>query len=407
MDFITRYKKIHTLKINCNITEQFKIQKIMFGFGGSNNIILIVKDNDKNDLVIKVIPDMIYFNFKVRPNQDQLEIKLYQFLTNRYILTERTPHIIGIYNHQKCTTIDRLLKEIRPSKKACPTYEDKLKNKIEPDVVDDKLCTLALQHEMKIVGPTYDIILLEYCSGELHAIIGWNMNQIRESNRKNYQERIDFFINDLRRIFFQVIFTLALIKDDYPGFLHGDFFVRNILIANNELYNDNDYIAYYYNKKIFYLLANGLYAKINDFGTTIIANELEPDTMEYTKLLDKYYHLNPFSQKTDIFNFFHDIYDGQNLGTYSIKKLAYEMKIPPEDIEPIKNYIDNFIDVATIDKINANNWSLLDNTWFIDGLKVLEDTVQTPSQYLDKQYFGTYQELPDGANIVKHYNKPQ
>lgn len=112
MDFILLNNNLRYDKISCNVVDQFKIKKIIFGSGGSNNIILDVDDLNKNNkLIIKIIPDFIYFNVKIKPNHDQLEIKFYQFFTKKYLLTARTPHIVGIYSYQKCSQIDKLLKK--------------------------------------------------------------------------------------------------------------------------------------------------------------------------------------------------------------------------------------------------------------------------------------------------------
>ena len=75
MNFKTLYDKFKNLKFSCNITKFFTINKILFGSGGSNNIILDVKDKNNNELLIKIIPERIYFNYRTKPNYDQLEIK--------------------------------------------------------------------------------------------------------------------------------------------------------------------------------------------------------------------------------------------------------------------------------------------------------------------------------------------
>lgn len=406
MDFITLYDKYHNLKINCNITDQFKVERVIFGSGGSNNIILAVTDKIENDkLIIKIIPDITYFNEKIKPNQDQLEINFYQFFTKKYILTNRTPHIVGIYNHQNCSQIDRLIKKIK-NKKPCPSHEDQLTKKLKPDHINDKLCELLLQHEMKIVGPIYDVILLEYCPADLNGMIEWYIYKIKKPNKESLDDIINEFIYNLYRMLFQIIFTLAIIQEDYPGFAHGDFFVRNILISFENNHKDNEYVAYHYKQRIFYLPANGPYAKINDFGMSIIVNELEPNTYLLYKPLDKFYHRNPFNQKTDIFNLLHDIYDGQNIGTLSIYAWTHKLELPFTAIKSIRDFLNNFIKVNAIDKINTINGELLNETWNIDGIKILEGTVSTPNEYLSGNIFSELQILPTDAKIVRHFNEP-
>ena len=406
MDFKYDYSNYHKLKLNCNIKSFFKIKQLLSGSGGSSNIIVDAKTKDNQNVIIKIIPSHIYFNVKTRPDYDKLEIKFYQFLTKKYILTDKTPHIVGIYNHQHCSRIDVLIKNIRPSKKKCPSHEDRLTKKIEYDKIDFLLCDLMLRYEMKLLDPAFDIIMLEYCPMELGSIIEGYMEVISKANGKNVNSLIDNFIYDLDRIFFQIIFTLAIIKDDYPGFLHGDFFVRNILLSIEKSYEELDYVAYYFKQKIFYLPANGLYSKINDFGMTVIENELEPSTYSFDKKFDKFYHKNPFNKKTDIFNFLHDIYDGQNLGTSSIMKLAADHKIKKPRLSQIQNFLGRFIKINVIDRINTNNHDLLNQTWNINQIEVLENIVKTPEQYLMQNFFEHFQKLPSGSNIIRHFNAP-
>ena len=268
---------------------------------------------------------------------------------------------------------------------------------------------------MKLIEPKYNIVMLENCGAELSGMIEFYMHEISRACGREKKWMVEEFIGQLNRILFQIIFTLAIIKDDYPGFLHGDFFVRNILLSyelpmeKGELkegwYTTSDYVAYHYKQKIFYLEANGPYAKINDFGLSVIVNELEPSTYQFDKMLHSVNHKNPFNQKTDIFNLLHDIYDGQNLGTYSINKWAVELKIPVHIIKPIKSFIEKFLDVNVIDKININNSPLLDDTWDIDGIRLLEDIVLAPDRYLTKEYFSAFQEYPRGGRIVRRFNQ--
>jgi len=391
------------MKFTCNITSEFKINRVLFGSGGSNSIILDVDDKKGEQIIIKVIPDIIHINTKVKPNNVQLETIFYQFFTKKYLLTDRTPHIVGIYNHQNCTQLGKLLKNIRSEKKGCLSYQDKL---IKPtyDFGDNVICDLMLRNEMKMLDPVYDVLLLEHCDDDFSRIISWHMQEIKRVNKKNKKLVIEYFIFNLQRILFQIIFTLAIIKEDYPGMMHRDFFVRNILVSFEDRHQTGDYVAYHYKQKIFYLPANGMYAKINDFGMTIIADELEPNIYKMHQHSNKYYHINPFNAKNDLFNLLHDIYDGQNLGTMSINYLEAQLKIPRKDYTTIRDFIGNFIDVDTIDQINKNNPFLLKETWTIDNIKILENTILTPNQYLMKNHFDIYQILPDNANIIQHYN---
>jgi hypothetical protein len=338
MDFKMLYNYFSKLHFNCDITNLFKIKKIFFG----QTIIFDVIDKNNIQLIIKIIPDFILCNVRSKPDFNQLEINFYQFFTHKYLLTDRTPHIVGLYNHQNCSRIDKLLRniKIKSNTKLFPT----------PDM-DKRICDLMLRHEMKILDPLFDVMLLEHCDEVLSNFIGRHIQSNSPAG--------NCLAYDLERILFQIIFTLAIIKEDYPGFLHGDFFMTNILLSYEKKYKPSDFVAYHYKQKIFYLEANGIYAKINDFGMTIIANELEPNI--------KLYHKNPFDQKSDIFSLLSDIYRSQNF-----------------KIEHIKKFIGKFI------RTNEND--------------SLENIVDTPNNYLQNNYFVQFQNLQTGANIVRHFN---
>ena len=115
MNFNFLYDKFKKLKFDCNIIDKFEIKKIVFGSGGSDNIILdatldhdklIAKinlswSNDKlilainlswsNDkLIAKIILNPIYLNVKIKPDHDQLEISFYYFFTKKYVLGSKS-----------------------------------------------------------------------------------------------------------------------------------------------------------------------------------------------------------------------------------------------------------------------------------------------------------------------------
>lgn len=408
MEFKSSYDLYRKFVISCNIVRICEIKNIFLGSGGSQNLILHVLPKgikEAPDLIIKVMPHPVYYNAKVKPDLTQLEIKFYQFFTKKYLLTDRTPHIVGIYNQQKCQPFSKLIESL--IRTPCPTYEDRLTKELKLTMLDNNLCRLQDETQHKLMEPTFDAVLLEFCNGNLAHMISYYMNGIKSTKATKQKMVVEDFVSDLQRVLFQLIFTLALIKTDYPGFYHGDFFVRNILLKHHTDSTANEYVAYHYQQRIFYLPATGIYAKMNDFGTSILVDELVPNTYnEARKLYDKMRHLDPFNRKNDIFNLLHDIYDGQNLGTQSINRLIQILKIPAVVMKPIRQLLRTFIDLDTIDKINTINAVLLDQTWNINDIKVLEKTVMTPEQYLKSEIFRPYQILPKEGVVIRHYNEP-
>uniref|UniRef100_A0A6G6ABN5 Divergent protein kinase n=1 Tax=Borely moumouvirus TaxID=2712067 RepID=A0A6G6ABN5_9VIRU len=403
MNFKNLYDKFHNFDLNCDITKNIIIKKYLYGSGGSSNIILSVEDKKKDNLIVKIIPDIIYSNVKIEPDNQQLEIKFYQFLTKKYILSDRTPHIVGIFKHKKCENISKLLKNIKLDEK-CPTYEETLTGKYIVPESDYNICQLLLMHEMKLLNSSFDIVLLEYCEYDFSTFIKNSIMDINDSDNDNYPNVMGLFYYEIQRILFQLIFTLSIIKDDYPGFYHGDFFVRNILLSYVKDHKENDFVAYHYLDKTFYLPANGFYSKINDFGTTIIIGELTPNTYGLQENYRKMFRINPYNKKNDIFNLLHDIYYGNNLGTISIIDLCLDLKMNFTKIFDIRNLLSKFINVSIIDDINSKNRNMLNGTWNIDTIKILEDSVLSPEEYLLGKTFELFEKLPENVKIIKHFN---
>jgi len=411
MDFPTSYAKFKNVKLDCDITKSYKINFLTTGSNPTNNIIAFVSDSNKNLFVIKIMVDSININTKIKPDYNKLEAKFYQFFTKKYIFTLRTPHIVGLYNHQTCKDVEKLMKKINPKSVTCPTHTDILTkiNKLQP--AQTKICDIITRRKMDIIDSDYDILLLEYCIDSLDNMMNWYMIQMSHLTKTRLTIHIAGFINNLERILFQLIFTLAIIKQEYPGFKHGDFFVRNILLSTDWSHDENDYVAYHYIKKddnkqkVFYLKANGMYSKINDFGMAIIANDMLSNIYPESKKLNKYYNNNPFNEKNDIFNLLNDIYDGQNIGSDSIRYAAFKLKLSDNLINPIKKFISKFLKTRTIDQINKNNHYLLNTMWNIDTIKILEDTVKTPEEYLLGTVFSEYKTLPKNGNVIMHYNQ--
>jgi hypothetical protein len=404
MDFKSSYNYFHTKKLDCNLKKFMTVKKIAFGSGGSDNIIIIGTDKSKKDLVVKVMPKFVHHNAKVKPNYNQIETAFYKFFTQKYLLTDRTPNIVGIYNHKKCHSLRNLLKNIIPPKFKCPTYEEELLQG-KYTIPNSRLCGILLQTEFKMFESDFEYMMVEYCQGDLGSVIRDYVELLKKTSGDRIYDMLGDFLTFLLVIFFQVIFTLAIIQDDYPTFHHSDFFLRNLLYVVVDEHAPTDLVAYHYGSKTFYLPANGIYVKINDFGRSTIIKHIEPNTFDINNPVLKYYHFGETDLKSDIFNFFHDIYDGENLGAESLNALFEELKLQPVKTAPVKKLLARFIDTKVIDKINDKNRSLLNKTWSISGIKILEKSVKTPREYLTKGAFKEFEVKPTSdARIVMHYN---
>ena len=411
MDFTKNYKLIRNKKIQCDLGN-FTIETIYIGSGGSNNIVIIGREKDiNNDLfAIKIFVKSFLTDGRLISDSAELEISIHQFLTERYVLKKRTPHIIGLYATANCKDIAKILKKINIKKIKCYTIEDKIKKRIEQSYKENILCDLALKSNMRLIDNKYKIGVMEFAHTTLNDYLKLMISDLVEYRKKDktkFTTKLNNALYSLHIILFQVIFTLAIIKKDYKGFLHGDLFMRNILIKINNNYEDDEYIAYHYNNKKFYSKANGPCAKISDFGTTRILD----NTDKYSEKIDKnnknkynYYHINFNNTKNDIYNFLVDIYDGQNFGGISLMKYMRE-GVHKSIIGPMVKIISRYLDTDNLDKYLQNNRDLLLQEWSIDGIKLLEDLVLTPEQYLSMEYFNMFTSTSFPWKVVEEFNK--
>jgi len=368
-----QYNKKQRIKFNSKMK--------FLGGGGSSNLIYIA---DK--FVYKIIP---YFKKEAsdikRFDNDQKEMNVYKILTKEFILTNRTPHIVGYYDHykMKLPTVFGI----------CPSMEEKYFKKDPFKNMSIRVCRLKDRIDKGKIKETADVIVIEKSPNDISKTI----SELLKTNKTNKFIELGKLID---RISFQTIFTLAVILDKYPTFVHNDFFLRNILGTMENKYEMNEYVEYNFKGKKFYLPANGFYIKINDFGYTLAKSKMI-STMIFA--IDRSIIGMPKidCNKCDVFNFLHDFYDGQNLDAKSVMTIM--KKKSEKNKKYIRNIFKKYIDVKIIDKINKVNRSTLNSTWAIKEVNLLKKTVKTPKQYLNGTTFKKYKKLPKNGVVVKKY----
>jgi len=389
MNFDIQNKKFNDIynKIKHEIKVGIKKNMLVSGSGGSNNIIIL---ND--DYVLKIIPKFIDKNLKKQKNNDELEAEYYKTFTDNIILKNKSPHIVGIY--KKYTLQD--IKFIFPTK--CISLDQKIKLPSEKrDYEIERLCDLKKCYYRSTIEKKASVLVLENCSTNISEQI---MNVLKSKDKLNIHHNL---IQIIRRIIFQIIFTLTIIQESYPDFIHNDLFLRNILAINDNSYDPDDYVQYNYKNKSYYLPANGIYVKINDFGFSlnIVKNSTVVD--EINNNINSNFELK--NTKRDIYTFLNDLYDGPCHGSRSIIALLdlhIKNKIKKKKLLTlVRKEIGRFIDYKTIDKLNKNT---LDWTWSIGESKTLMNTVKKPNEYFKNDSFDNYNKLPNNGRVVKIYN---
>lgn len=384
-NFKSLYSTLTKTKLECeSIYDWFDIDIEVTGSGGSSNIIFIGKINDIKT-VLKCIPlNKKSPNQKKVKNNDQLEIVFYKYFTKKYILKDITPHLVGIYNHKFCHDIHKFLD------KKCPSFQEVLTTK---NLKKDKVCDflMMLERRKDYFRKEFDVCMLEYCPLTIDSEFEKLCKQFKKK-KINFKVLEEF----IYRVIFQTVYTVACLQKNDKHFTHNDLFLRNILGVNESSYKTNDYVEYNIFNKSFYLPANGFYSKINDFGYTLIYPKMKPNIIS-----DKFDYKD---QKSDVFNFLHDFYDGQNFGAKSVMKIYDDNKFNKRQKTKVKDVFNNFIKTSMVDKINVSNKMEFNWIWNISNHDFLQDLIKTPKEYLTSTVFNKFNKLPPGGKVVKTYS---
>jgi hypothetical protein len=379
-------------EIKKQIKKAIKEKNITTGSGGSSNIIIL-----RENYVVKVIPDQKNYLLKVKPNNDYLETEIYKKLTNEYLLKNKTPHLVGLFKKYILEDIKIAL----PHK--CLTLDERIMLPFHKrEYITERLCDIKKSYEDKQFDKKATIAILENCpttiQDQLQNLLG---------KKQKIDDKVHSFNKFIKRIIFQLIITLGKIHVDYPNFIHNDLFLRNILAVNINDYELTDYVEYNHLGKKYYLPANGIYIKINDFGYSLnILNKNSTLENEITQSSNNMFEIK--NQLRDVYTFLFDLYDGPGLGSLSVKTLISnqikDIKQKNLLMSNFRKQIGIFFNYKIIEKIHSLNLGSLDNIWNISDSKILMSTIKKPNDYFKSKAFESFMTLPDDYRIVKIYS---
>jgi len=352
-----------------------KDSKKIFGSGGSRTVIIITPEK-------KVYKYFTVFSYKDMDDKwikkeianFRREINIQKELTKNIVVKNLSPHIAKLDDFLFCKSSPHFLF------KDCPSFKKLLKTPSQK-IKLPKECYYLIQGYPVKIEKGFLIANIEYCPLTLGDVI---LKLMRKTNKT--------LENNLNRLLFQLIYTLAIIEKKYPYFVHHDLFIRNVLVTENKG-GKNDYFRYYFGKYIFDVPANGYITKITDFGET----NLDKKNQETPKLVK--------SPHEDVFNIIYDIYNGSNLGSKSCMSIARKRKNGKKE-NFLHEYFSKFINTKLIQEIEKNkqkrhinrNWRMLYDPEISKLFKV-----KLPNQYL-KQFVKIYPKN-DNHNIVKEFGK--
>lgn len=299
--------------------------KLLFGSGGSATIIAITPKNEVfKYFPIIVRPNTTKKNIMELINNFKCELYILETLTHNIIDTNKSPHIVRFKESHYCKDVPKSLF------KDCSEYSKFLMQKNQAS----KQCNYLYRGYPKILGAGMFVCNLEFC----HATLSDAISNVVKKPIADIKMFLD-------TVLFQITFTIEMIKQIYPLFMHNDMFIRNILLSDNHN-KKGTYIRYIFKSgtrvKMFDIPANNVFIKINDFGLT----QLDKKTVaKYTPSYSIEH--NP---KRDYFNILWDLYNGGNLGSRSFTSLTKN----ESKQKFLKKYFSRFINVKILDKIAQN-----------------------------------------------------
>ena len=385
-----------------------------------------IDDNDTGNGKLKTKFELLMTKFDSnigrtkKMNNKQKKTFIYKLLNFFKFDSKKTKKI------ESNTTIDKNSKK--------PLYYKTLKANMKQSLCDFNINKCGPSMSMVQINNMLDGIYLESCTETISnyfnsVILDDKHSGVSKSNSIDIiAANCEMFIN---RVIFQYSFTMCAIYNILPSYIHNDMFLRNIMARIETKYTENDFVEYICKNEgkngnvgsgndsvddmIFYLPANGICIKINDFGYSLAFPDVGDKTLHKTfldmsKCVDKFSNEQPHmttdnSHNSDTFNFLYDLYNGSNMGQYSLMTIIKnntKIKNKVKIINSIKNTIKHYLDIDIIDKITEINKMELNGIWNINNIPELEATIKHPMHYL-KTNFQMFSTKPINANIVKTY----
>lgn len=285
-----------------------------------------------------------------------------------------------------------------------------------------------------VLEKKFDLCYVEYCPTSIDKEFKTIIDNDATIEKK--QETISTF---LHRVVFQFMFTMCAIYEKYPSFIHNDCFLRNILAVNETHYKDPDYIEYEIirkkdtktiSTKKYYMPANGICIKLNDFGYSFAMPELGDKLGFEEKIYNAKFitnnkkaqsFTNTNKHKSDIWNFLFDLYNGANFGAISCHEIIKRSKLPQADKTKlqhiVKTTLHNYINTDIVDKLKTKKYNMIDGVWNIINIPELQKAIQYPENYFINDFnFKEFQctntpisdkkeksNIPPKRNIIKTF----
>ena len=376
--------------LTSKIIDNYHIDNVTMGRDKTMNIFVRSKDTRKK-YYIKWYEHDIDDADGSWESRVKLEQAFAKFLLDKFVLTGKTPHINRYLDLvSDCENADEQIELMLG--RDCPPIRNIIGVDIDRNVANP-FCVKVSDIRASMLSDKYDLMISQYGGKPLYDF----MDRLCLSVEKRGFRRSEFFrrkVEELNRIYFQMIFTIAVIKEQYPGYIHGNLFSRNIVVDVVNTYSNLDYLAYHINGKIFYTKCNGPHAKMIDFEES----RINKPGMDFRTLFpgkkEVYYPTGPDDEYFDMWSLL-------GIQWYNSVQCGHDCRIITHVLEKFLN-MDISKDIAKLLR-NPGVRHYVDSG--IQGLDKMESFVKKPMEYLESDIFDEYTKLPDNARIIYRFNE--
>lgn len=357
--------------MSCNLD---KDAKLVYGHYGSKAFISI-----KNKDVYKYFPIMLHYlendvSIKNWSRKINSEIQIFKILKDDFIDTKKSPHIVRLLKINECKNKPQFYNNCK-----LDTFKNLIENTNSSD--NNIYCQYVSRFpKFKIEKPMM-IIKLEYCDYDLNYLL----------SNKILNESFSQIKSLLNQIIFQVLFTVQVIKDKYPDFIHKDLLIKNVLCIKNK-FIANKYYRYHYKNIIYDVPVSNYIPKITDFGITQLNNK-------YGNFISWIPHSLLKDDYKDHYSFLMDLF---NTIINHIKKKQLNNL---EKINNINNYFNNFFDTNALNLVINNNrlrYFLYNDSTEVEGYV---NFIKLKKRYQILKEFKNIFKYDESHEIIEEYNK--
>ena len=211
-------------------------------------------------------------------NKKNSEMEMMKLLS-QYVLNRSTPHIVMPISFEISDINNFIL------------FDDYLALVESSEIKNNKYIELVKKYNENKISKHVLVFIMEKCQGgDLHEYI---KNNYHKMSSKIW-----------RAIFFQILFTLAIIQHNHSSFRHNSLRSDNIFVQNKKVDPAINATRYRYriNNQKFLVPDIGIQIKIGDFGFSCIKNLISGSKMKsmwayennVTTMENKYYDMHYF-----------------------------------------------------------------------------------------------------------------